>query len=47
MDIAKAPAWRRTGANLVDIAAFGGLFWLGCARGASRASGTVVASPRA
>ena len=42
MDSAKAPAWRRTGANLVDMAVFGGLFWLARSRGIARA-GTPVA----
>jgi hypothetical protein len=42
MHHAKAPAWRRTGANLVDIAVFGGLFWLARSRGVAR-DGTVVA----
>ena len=42
MDSAKAPAWRRTGANLVDMAVFGGLFWLARSRGIAR-EGTPVA----
>ncbi len=36
MDHVNAPAWRRTGANLVDMAAFGGLFWLARSRGLVR-----------
>jgi hypothetical protein len=36
MDRAKAPGWRRTGANLVDMAVFGGLFWLARSRGRAR-----------
>ncbi len=42
MDRAKAPAWRRTGANLFDMAFFGALFWLARSRGLAR-EGTVVA----
>src|SRR5258708_21224047 len=32
----KAPAWRRTGANLVDMAWFGALLWLARSRGPAR-----------
>src|SRR5258708_37720734 len=32
----KAPAWRRTGANLVDMAWFGALLWLARPRGHAR-----------
>ncbi len=32
----KAPAWRRTGANLVDMAWFGALLWLARSRGHAR-----------
>jgi hypothetical protein len=36
VDHERAPAWRRTGANLVDMALFGGLFWLARSRGLLR-----------
>src|SRR6185437_11728284 len=35
-DATNAPAWRRTGANLADMAFFGGLFWLARSRGLLR-----------
>src|SRR5947209_5450234 len=35
-DAPKAPAWRRTGANLADAAFFGALFWLARSRGLAR-----------
>jgi hypothetical protein len=38
----KAPAWRRTGANLVDMALFGGLFWLARSRGLARENSVVA-----
>jgi hypothetical protein len=42
MDRDRAPAWRRTAANLIDMAVFGGLFWLARKRGIGR-EGTVAA----
>ena len=42
MDVAKATAWRRSGANLVDMAVFGGLFWLVRSRGLAREGSPVA-----
>jgi len=36
VDRAKAPTWRRTGANLFDMAFFGALFWAARSRGLAR-----------
>ncbi|HXB14223.1 MAG TPA: hypothetical protein VNV44_00635 [Solirubrobacteraceae bacterium] len=38
----RAPLWRRTGANLVDMAWFGGLLWLARSRGHARDGGRLT-----
>jgi len=42
METAKAPSWRRIGANLIDMAVFGGLWWFARQQGWVR-EGTVRA----